>query len=193
MQYELSNEKKYYSTAELKESGLSYYKINKLVQCCKLIKICKGKYENPAYSGEESDFSAVSACAPKGVFCMLTAARFYGLTTYLPDCVDIAIERSMKISTLPEWPSTRVWYFPTDRYETGKTIVEDAAGTHPMYDMEKVVIDILYYRNKIGIEETKEVLKNYLTRENRNLIKLHRYAEALGCKKILETYLEVLL
>ena len=55
------------------------------------------------------------------------------------------------------------------------------------------LVDILYYRNKVGIEETKEVLKNYLGREDRNLIKLHRYAEELGCSKILGTYLEVLL
>ena len=33
---------------------------------------------------------------------MMSAARFYGLTTYLPDSVDIAIEHSMKISTYPE-------------------------------------------------------------------------------------------
>ena len=54
-------------------------------------------------------------------------------------------------------------------------------------------MDILYYRNKVGIEETKEVLKNYLRNEERNLVKLRRYADALGCKKILGTYLEVLL
>jgi hypothetical protein len=63
----------------------------------------------------------------------------------------------------------------------------------PIYDVEKTVVDILYYRNKVGIEETKEVLKNYLRNEERNLVKLRRYADALGCKKILGTYLEVLI
>ena len=60
-------------------------------------------------------------------------------------------------------------------------------------EFEKTVIDILYYRNKVGIEETKEVLKNYLAKPDRNLIQLRRYADALGCGKILGTYLEVLL
>jgi hypothetical protein len=55
------------------------------------------------------------------------------------------------------------------------------------------VIDILYYRNKVGIEETKEVLKKYLAQPDRNLIQLRRYADTLGCEKILGTYLEVLL
>ena len=59
--------------------------------------------------------------------------------------------------------------------------------------MEKTVADILFYRNKVGIEETKEVLVNYLARKERNLNKLHRYAKELRCEKILSTYLEVLL
>ena len=41
-------------------------------------------------------------------------------------------------------------------------------------------------------EETKEILTNYLARQDRNINKLYRYAEKLSCLKILKTYLEVL-
>jgi predicted transcriptional regulator of viral defense system len=150
-------------------------------------------YENAAYSGDESDYTAAMAYAPKGVICMLTAARYYGLTNYLPDAVDIAIERDMKVSTLPEWPQLHFWYFPQKRYETGIVTEQDEGGEFRIYEIEKTIADILYYRNKIGIEETGEILKNYLFRDDRNLPVLHRYAEKLGCGKILGTYLEVLL
>ena len=123
----------------------------------------------------------------------MTAARFYELTTYLPDSVDVAIERTMKIYTLPDWPSLNIWYFPKLRYEKGLTTINDGTGDYRMYDVEKTVVDVLYYRNKIGIEETKEILKNYLNRNDRDLVRLHRYAQELGCGKILRTYLEVLL
>lgn len=99
----------------------------------------------------------------------------------------------MKVSTLPDWPSVNIWYFPEKRYSAGITSIADAAGEYRIYDVEKTVIDILYYRNKVGIEETKEVLKKYLARPDRNLIPLRRYADPLGCEKILGTYLEVLL
>ena len=181
------------SITDLQSFGLSYYKINKLVTEGKLIKLNNKIYENTAYSGEESDFAVVAAYAPKGILCMMTAAKYYALTTYLPDAVDIAIERSMKISTLPEWPTINIWYFPDQRYNTGITKIADGAGEYQIYDVEKTVIDILYYRNKIGIEETKEVLKKYLARVDRNLVQLRRYANALGCSDILKTYLEVLL
>lgn len=181
------------SVNELAELGLSYYKINRLVKEGQLVKVNKSMYENTNFAGDETDFSIVSAFAPKGVFCMMSAARYYGLTTFLPDAVDVAIERTMKISTLPDWPNVNIWYFPEKRYSKGISEASDIGGTFRIYDIEKTVVDILYYRNKVGIEETKEIITNYLQREDRNLIQLRRYADELGCKKILETYLEVLL
>ena len=189
----LPADRHFLAVSDLLSAGFSYYKINKLVAEGKLIKLNNKMYENTAYSGEVSDFSVVSAYAPKGILCMMTAVRYYALTTYLPDSVDIAIERNMKISTMPEWPSINIWYFPEKRYNTGIVRIADAAGEYRIYDKEKTVIDILYYRNKVGIEETKEVLRNYLARPDRDLIRLRRYADTLGCKKILGTYLEVLL
>ncbi len=178
---------------DLARMGLSRYKINQLIDAGKIRKLNNNMYENMAYQGDESDFAAAAAYAPKGVLCMMTAARFYELTTYLPDSVDVAIERTMKIYTLPDWPSLNIWYFPKLRYEKGLTTINDGTGDYRMYDVEKTVVDVLYYRNKIGIEETKEILKNYLNRNDRDLVRLHRYAQELGCGKILRTYLEVLL
>ena len=189
----LKPSQRFYSVTELLASGLTYYKINRLVDEGWLTKLNNKIYENMSYEGEESEFALVSVYAPKGVVCMMSAARFYGLTTFLPEGVDIAIERNMKISTFPKWPQINVWYFPEKRYSAGMTSASDGVCEFPIYDVEKTVVDILYYRNKVGIEETKEVLKNYLRNEERNLVKLRRYADALGCKKILGTYLEVLI
>ena len=189
----LQSDRHFYTITELLAAGLTYYKINRLVADGLLIKLNNKVYENTSYTGEESDFAFASVYAPKGIICMMSAARYYGLTTSLPEGVDIAIERNMKISTRPVWPQINIWYFPEKRYRTGMASGSDGACEFSIYDVEKTVVDILYYRNKEGIEETKEVLKNYLRREDRDLIKLHRYADALGCKKILGIYMEVLL
>lgn len=186
-------DKHFYTVTELLENGLTYYKINKLVSEGKLIKLNKKIYENTEFNGDDSDYSYASAIIPKGRICMMTAARYYGLTTYLPDGIDVAIERNMKPSVLPDWPQINVWYFPEKRYDNGVTVGLENSEKFAIYDIEKTVVDIVYYRNKIGIEETKEILKNYLGREDRDLVKLRRYAEPLGCAKILGTYLEVLL
>ena len=63
-------------------------------------------------------------------------------------------------------------------------------------DVERLlgsVVDIISFREKIGIEETKEILINYLASKNKNVNKLMRYAKILGQEAILRTYLEVLI
>ena len=181
--------KRYYNISELIMMGFSYYKIKNLVNTGIFNKVGKSLYENNHYDDYYNDFETVCAYAHQGVVCMLSAARFYNLTNYIPDSVDIGINRKMKISNVPTSPSINVWYFSNERYENEITTVDNIK----IYSMEKTVIDIIYYRNRVGIEETKEVLNNYLKRSDRDLVKLYKLANKLGCIKILKTYLEVLI
>ena len=189
---QLSDQQMIYTLPELKRMGYTYYLINKMVEQGKIQKLNNKNYENKLYKGDESDFFYVKAYASEGVICLLSAARYYELTTYWPDRIDIAVRRGTKISTKPEWPIMNFVYFSDNRFEAGIETVAEGLNAFRIYDIEKTVIDILFYRNKLGIEETKEVLTNYLKRSDRDLKKLHRYAKALRCEKTLSTYLEVL-
>lgn len=189
----LSDSKRFYSTEELYKIGISYYQIKQMVSRGQLKKLNKSMYENTGFNGEINDFSTVHAYIPSGIVTMLSAARYYELTTYLPDAVDVAIIRSKRVTTMPSTPSINLWFFSEKRYSTGATELKDSGSVIKIYDIEKTVVDILYYRNKVGIEETKEILINYLKRPDRDLNKLHEYARSLGCEKILSTYMEVLL
>lgn len=191
-EYELSQDQMLFSVDELKEAGFSHYKINRLVEEGILLKLNKKYYENTNYQGEESDFYYVSAYAPKGVVCLMSAAAYYNLTTYRPDAIDVAIQRKAKISTMPDWPELSVYYYADDRFKIGIETVREGKNQFKIYDIEKTVVDIVFYREKIGIEETKEVLVNYLRRKDRNLNRLLRYAQLLKCGDVMKTYLEVL-
>ena len=193
MNLKVPENQQFFSITQLQQLGYSYYLINKMIDQGMLAKINKSTYENTGYIGNSSDFAYLNVVAPKAVVCLMSAARFYGLTTFLPDSISMAIGKGMKISTLPERPSFHVYYFAQKRYETGITAQRDGDTEFKIYDIEKTVVDILYYRNKIGIEETKEILRSYLEKRERDLIKLHRYATVLGVEPILRTYLEVLL
>lgn len=188
----LTSDQMIYSIEDLKKAGFTHYKINQMVDEGFLIKLNKMYYENTGYEGEESDFYYITAYAPKGIICLMSAAAYYNLTTYRPDSVDVAIHRKAKISTMPDWPMISVFYFPEERYETGISVVNEGKNQFRIYDIEKTVVDIVSYREKIGIEETKEVLVNYLRRKDRNINRLLRYAELLKCSNIMKTYLEVL-
>ena len=189
---EVTFDKRYYDIKELLSMGFSYYKIKNLVYEGLFNKLNKSLYENNNYQGDFNDFETICAYVHQGVVCMLSAASFYNLTKYIPDSVDIAIDRKMKISSHPTSPSINVWYFSNERYEE-EVITMNKESKFKIYSLEKAVIDIIYYRNRVGIEETKEVLINYLKRSDRDLVRLHKLASKLGCIKILKTYLEVLI
>ena len=189
----ISNKQMIISLEELKESGLSFYKINQLVKQGVLKKLNKKYYENTGYQGEESDFYYAYAYVPAGVVCMLSAAVYYNLTNYRPDCIDVAIGRKSRVSTLPDWPEIKLYYYTDERLKLGIETVEDGKNHFRIYDLEKTVVDIVFYREKVGIEETKEILTNYLGRKDRNLNRLMRYAELMKCGDIMKNYLEVLI
>ena len=188
----LPEDQKIFSMQELKEKGFSQYKVSKLVSEGKLIKLNKSYYENADYRGEESDFYYTEAYAPKGVICLLSAAVYYHLTTFITDAVDVAIPRKAKVSTMPDWPQMSVHYYTDDRHELGVITVKEGGNEFQIYDMEKTVVDIVFYREKVGIEETKEILVTYLQRKDRNLNRLLKYAELMKCDKAMRQYLEVL-
>lgn len=191
--HSIPDDKKIFSMSELNRMGFSAYMIRNMVAHGQLTKLNKSTYENVNYDGEESDYIYAYAYVPDGIICLLSAAVFYGLSTYRPDGIDVAVTQKRNVSTLPEWPSIKLWYFEDVRLDTGVTTMEACNQKVKIYDIEKTVVDIVYYRNKLGIEETKEVLTNYLKRPERDINKLCRYAKQLRCKDTIDTYLEVLL
>lgn len=188
----LPEDQKIFSMQELKEMGFSQYKVSKLVDEGKLVKLNKRYYENTEYCGEESDFYYAGVYAPNGVICLLSAAVYYNLTSFIPDAVDVAIPRKAKVSTIPNWPQMNVHHYTDDRHELGVVKIKEGKNEFQIYDMEKTVADIVFYREKVGIEETKEILVTYLQRKDRNLNRLLRYAELMKCDKTMKQYLEVL-
>lgn len=188
----LPEDQKIFSMQELKSKGFTQYKIGKLVDEGKLLKLNKSYYENAEYCGEESDFYYVEAYAPKGIICLLSAAVYYNLTTYIPVAVDVAIPRKAKVSTMPDWPQMNVHHYTDSRHGLGITTVREGKNEFQIYDIEKTVVDIVFYREKVGIEETREILVTYLRRMDRNLNRLLKYAELMKCDKVMRQYLEVL-
>lgn len=81
--------------------------------------------------------------------------------------IDVAIPRKAKVSTLPDWPELNVCYFTDERFGAGIKTVEHGNNRFRIYDIEKMVVDVVFYRGKIGIEEMKEVLRTYLHRSDR--------------------------
>lgn len=186
-------DKLFLSIKELLSFGYSYYQITKLTAAGKLRKLNRTNYENLDYVGEKSDFYYATVYAPQGVICLLSAAVFWQLSTHRPIAMDVALPRKRKLYTKPSWPKFDLYYFDEKRYNIGVQTIVEGMNTFKVYDPEKTVIDVLHYREKIGIETVKEVLTHYLSMKNHDLNKLYHYASQLNTAETLRSYLEILL
>ncbi len=133
----VSEKKKFITTAELKSMGYTYYKIGKLEENGQIKRVNRSTYENLFYSGDENDFFSAEAYVSDGVICLMSAARYYGLTDFLLDSVDIAIERKKKVCTLPDWPEIRLYYFEPTRMDIGARKITDGENIFHIFDIEK--------------------------------------------------------
>ena len=158
-----------------------------------LSRLNKSYYENLTFAGNSNDFYFIHAFVPDGVICLMSAAVYYNLSTYRPSAIDVAVPGKKKITTQPDFFDLDLHYFSEDKLKLGVNLITEGENSFKIFDIEKTVADIICARNKIGIEETKEVLVNYLSRPAKNINALYRYAEKLKCLKTLKSYLEVLI
>ena len=178
----------------LKVNRYSFYKINQLVSAGKLGRVNRSYYENMEYNGEINDFYVVPAYSDeKGIICLMSAAAYYELTTERPTQIDVALPRRSRVPQSPDWPLMQFYLFSDQRYKVGVEKVNADGNPFYIYDMEKTVCDVIFYRNKLGFEPAVEVIKKYLNNQNRDLIRLMRYAGMLRIKTTMKQFLEVLI
>jgi predicted transcriptional regulator of viral defense system len=187
---ELPKEKSIITTKELVEIGYSMYFIKKMQEEGYLLKVKRGVYS--IVSNSESQYAEVKAIVSKGVLCLLSAAYLHNLTTFIPKNYQLAISNKSKI-VLPEYPPIKLYFWSKKRYELGITTQEVEGIEMNIYNKEKTICDIIKYRNKIGLDTVKEILKNYLKQSDRNLTQLNLYAKELGNEKIITTYISLLI
>lgn len=134
----------------------------------------------------------VEKIVPGGVVCMYSAWAYYELTTKLPPDICIAIEKKRKV-ILPDYPSVALYYWSQSAFELGISEREIEGYKVRIYDLEKSVCDAVKFRNKIGVDISSEILKNYLVRSDRNLTRLSEYAKKMRVANILNGLIDYLI
>lgn len=169
----------YISSAEAKEKSL-YNQLLYEVEKGTIIRVRRGIYA--LNEGLAKPMVDVERLVPGGVLCMYSAWTYYALTTQIPLSYCIAIERSRKV-VLPEYPPIELFFLSNKVFELGvsETVIEGFKVK--IYDLEKSVCDAIKYRNRIGIDVSSEILRNYLSRKDCDITRLYSYANAMRIGK----------
>jgi predicted transcriptional regulator of viral defense system len=189
---EIFAKNKGYLTSKLIRGNRSlYYQLRTMLDAEKVVQIKRGLYRHIDFA-EEASWGDVCRIAPQAVICLFSAWRFYELSTQTPTEIHVAIQAKNKV-LLPDYPPIKLYYWDKRFYETGiiQTICNEEQIT--IYDIEKSVCDAIRYRNKVGMDLTSEILRNYLKRKDRNLDKLNKYADNMRIANVLNQYLTMML
>jgi len=178
--------KGYLHTACLDKNRAMYYALQELIAQKHVVKIKVGFYKHLELV-QENEAMEVSKMYPQAVVCLESAWFQYNLTTHIPSTYHLAFSNKTKVK-LEDYPPVKAYYW-SERLQQLEVIELDGIKT---YSLEKSVCDAIKFRNKIGLDTMKTILKNYLKRKDKDLSKLFRVAKVMKMEILLREYLTLI-
>lgn len=156
-------------------------------------RLARGVYACPDYEATEYlDLVIVQKRVPHGVFCLLTALQFHGLTTQIPGNVSIAIERGHRTPVL-DWPPLEVFRISESQFGAGIEEHELKSGpTLRVYSAARTIADCFKFRNRLGLDIAIEALHDGLKQKKVTIHDLIKHAEICRVKNVIRPYLEAI-
>lgn len=177
---------------DLLDLGISREYLGKLTRQGVLERPSRGLYRLP--DGDITPFHSlaeVGARVPHGVICLLSALRFFRVTTQAPFEVWVAVEGHTRMPHTPDLP-LRVVRFSGRAFHEG--IEEHHIEGVPVriYSLAKTVADCFKYRNKIGLDVALEALRESLREKRVTVDELWYFAKVCRVANVMRPYLEAI-
>ena len=137
------------------EEYKSAYQVRKAVSDGRLYQIEKGIYSDKPRA---STLAIITAKYPQAIITMDTAFYYHGLTDVIPDEYCIATPESSRALR-----DKRIrQYFVKDEILTiGVVTMEKGDAQFRIYDRERMLIELLRFKNSLPFDYYKEILGNY--------------------------------
>ncbi|MBR1757424.1 MAG: hypothetical protein IJ744_01685 [Lachnospiraceae bacterium] len=174
-----------YTYKECQERWGSDYQIKKQIIECKLFQIEKGIYSD---TPDVSTLAVISAKYPKAIFTMDSAFYYHGLTDVIPDEYHIATEKhSINLG------DHRIcqYYINSEILNIGVISMTRRDASFKIYDRERMLIELLRYKNKLPFDYYKEILRNYRDRIYQlDIERIQEYAATFPKSKMISEALD---
>lgn len=134
------------------------YKLNKAIAAGKLFKIKSGVYSTKKNS---SEFEVIAFKYPNAVFTMNSAFYYHSLTDVIPDIYYLATDKdAAKISDR----SVKQVFVRKECFDIGVTTMNYQGINIRIYDLERMLIELIRNKNKLPFDYYKEIIGNFRNR-----------------------------
>lgn len=131
------------------------YQLNKALEDGLVFKLEDGIYSDSEY---ESEVAIISKKYPDGIFTGEYAFYVYGLTDLIPEKYTLATKA--KATPLVDGRIEQI-YTRDDLLNIGVIQMEVDGATIPIYDKERMLVELLRNKNKMPKDLYKEIIGNY--------------------------------
>lgn len=182
-----------YLTPKIAErNGISKYKFYEYVRENGLEQVYRGIYSTE--SDWIDELYVLHQRCPNAVFSHDEAFYYHGLTDREPFIHTLTIYSGYNAHRLIADGSCKVYTVKRELLDVGKIMVKDNCGNMiPMYNLERTICDLIRSRSNIEIQDFTAVLKTYVSRTDKDLNLLMKYAKQFRVDNVLRRYMEVLL
>ena len=178
----------YVTSKQLSNFGIHRMYLNIMKEKGMVEKVGSGIYIDS--SKIEDNYFVFGLELPNIVYSHMTALYFHGLSIKAPnDKYDITVLNNYFNYKIK---NHNVFYVDRDSYKIGLTEVETPMGNKvKVYDIERCICDIIRSKNRMDLEHVKFSIKEYIKRKDKDLIKLSKYADDMGIKNEVMSFLEM--
>ena len=177
---------------DLAPLGISRVSLTRAVRSGQLERVGRGLYGLPGRKiSALGSLAEVARKVPKGVVCLLSALRFYNLTTQAPFEIWLAVENKA-IKPKLDYPPLRIVRFSGAALTEGveEHIVDGV--TVRVTSVAKTVADCFKFRNKIGLDVALEALREAWKEKRMTSDEIWYYAKICRVANVMRPYLESL-
>ena len=181
------------TTKEALELGVHKDILKELTLKHEIVKIANGLYGLP--NEEIDEYIYFSYRVPKGIFSHETAAYLQGLSTRMPIFYVMTVPVGDNVSRVKVIRNDVIFkYSNKEYYEIGKEKITNPFGRESIsYDKEKTVLDLIKDKYRVDTGVFSEVMKLYFDSDDKDLLKLSKYAISMNMEEQLKIYTEILL
>ena len=157
--------------------------------------IHKDMLKKLTHDEEIDEYLYFSYRIPKGVFSHETAAYLQGLSTRMPLNYVMMVMKGDNVSRIKKnRDDISFKYSKKEYYDLGKEKIISPFGREvSVYDKEKTILDLIRDKDRVDSGVFSEAMKLYFGGEDKDLLKLSKYAMYMNMEEQLKPYTEVLL
>ena len=177
---------------DLTERRLPTDALTRLVRQGRLQRVGRGLYALPDRPvSEHTALAEVARKHPQAIVCLLSALRFYDLTTQSPFEVWLAIPNKARAPKVG-YPPLRIVRFSGEALTVGvEDHVIDGVPVR-VTSVARTVADCFKFRNKIGLDVALEALQEAWRAKRVSMDELWRYATLCRVTNVMRPYMESL-